>query len=199
MVSSVTPLMDLQTACQSIDLLSIDCFRILTSSTQSSASSACNAGTPCACHSAPFRTIMVASPPSSRIMLGNCPFGQFSAFSVHHQYSSRVSPFQAKTGTPFGFAGVPSLPTATAAAAWSWVEKILHEAQRTSAPRSISVSIRTAVWIVMCNEPVIRAPASGALPWYSSRNAIKPGISTSARSISLRPQAARDRSFTLKS
>ena len=26
-----------------------------------------------------------------------------------------------------------------AAAAWSWVEKMLHEAQRTSAPRAVSV------------------------------------------------------------
>ena len=33
----------------------------------------------------------------------------------------------AKTGTPLA---------AIAAAAWSWVEKMLHEAQRTSAPRA---------------------------------------------------------------
>ena len=40
--------------------------------------------------------------------------------SVHHQYSSSVSPFQAKTGVPFGFCGVPPVsgrPTTTAAAA----------------------------------------------------------------------------------
>ncbi len=80
---------------------------------------------------------------------------------MHSQYSSSVSPFQAKTGTPFGSSGVPSGPTTTAAAAWSWVEKMLQEAQRTSAPRSTRVSIRTAVWMVMCNEPAIRAPASG--------------------------------------
>ena len=52
--------------------------------------------------------------------------GQRSTCSVHHQYSSRVSPFQAKTGTPAGRSTVPCGPTATAAAAWSWVEKMLH-------------------------------------------------------------------------
>jgi hypothetical protein len=62
---------------------------------------------------------------------------------------------------PRGSSGVPSAPTTTAAAAWSCVEKMLHDAQRTSAPRAASVSISTAVWIVMCSEPVMRAPASG--------------------------------------
>ena len=45
--------------------------------------------------------------------------------------------------------------------AWSWVEKMLQLAQRTSAPSSTSVSMRTAVWIVMCSDPEMRAPASG--------------------------------------
>ena len=71
-------------------------------------------------------------------------------------------PFQAKTGTPLGLSGVPSRPTATAAAAWSWVEKMLHEAQRTSAPRSMSVSMSTAVWTVMCKASCDPgSPASG--------------------------------------
>jgi hypothetical protein len=48
-----------------------------------------------------------------------------------------------------------------AAAAWSWVEKMLHEHQRTSAPRHVSVSMSTAVWMVMWSEPVMRAPRSG--------------------------------------
>ena len=68
---------------------------------------------------------------------------------------------------PFGAAGAPPVsgrPTTTAAAAWSWVEKMLHDAQRTSAPRSASVSMSTAVWTVMCRLPMIRAPASGFLP-----------------------------------
>ena len=38
---------------------------------------------------------------------------------------------------------------------------MLHEAQRTSAPSAFSVSISTAVWIVMCSEPAMRAPLSG--------------------------------------
>ena len=53
---------------------------------------------------------------------------------MHHQYSGSVSPFQANTGTPDGASGVPYGPTTTAAAAWSWVEKMLQDAQRTSAP-----------------------------------------------------------------
>ena len=44
---------------------------------------------------------------------------------------------------------------AIAAAAWSWVEKMLQDAQRISAPSVSSVSIRTAVWIVMWSEPAI--------------------------------------------
>ena len=107
---------------------------------------------------------------------------------MHHQYSSRVSPFQANTGIP---------ASAIAAAAWSWVEKMLQDTQRTSAPRATSVSISTAVWTVMCSEPMMRAPASGLLSPYSSRMAIRPGISCSARVISLRPKSARERSATL--
>ena len=106
---------------------------------------------------------------------------------MHHQYSSSDSPFQAKTGTPCGSSGVPSGPTTTAAAAWSWVEKMLQEAQRTSAPSAVSVSMRTAVWMVMCSEPAIRAPASGWEAPYRSRMAIRPGISCSASVISVRP------------
>ena len=88
---------------------------------------------------------------------------------------------------------------AIAAAAWSCVEKMLHDAQRSSAPSSSSVSISTAVWIVMCSEPVMRAPRSGCDFAYSSRIAMRPGISVSAIRISLRPHAARFRSATSKS
>ena len=48
--------------------------------------------------------------------------------SRHHSYSASVSPFQAKTGTPVA---------AMAAAAWSWVEKMLQLVQVTSAPSSV--------------------------------------------------------------
>ena len=123
--------------------------------------------------------------------------GQVSACSVHHQYSSSVSPFHANTGIPCGSSGVPSGPTTIAAAAWSWVEKMLQLAQRTSAPSAVSVSISTAVWIVMCSEPVTRAPRSGWLSANSRRVAIRPGISCSASPISLRPKAASERSATL--
>src|SRR6202050_3415389 len=123
--------------------------------------------------------------------------GQVSACSVHHQYSVRVSPFQANTGMPRGASGVPSGPTATAAAAWSWVEKMLQLAQRTWAPSATSVSISTAVWVVMCSEPVFRAPRSGWEWANSSRTDMSPGISCSASRISLRPNSASDRSATL--
>ena len=59
----------------------------------------------------------------------------------------------------FYAAGTPV--AAIAAAAWSWVEKILQDDQRTVAPSAVSVSISTAVWMVMCRQPTIRAPFSG--------------------------------------
>jgi hypothetical protein len=67
----------------------------------------------------------------------------------------------------------------------------------TSAPSAFSVSISTAVWIVMCSDPAMRAPFSGWLFANSSRIAIRPGISVSAILISLRPQAASARSATM--
>ena len=96
----------------------------------------------------------------------------------------------AKTGVP---------PAAMAAAAWSWVLKMLQLAQRTSAPSAFSVSMSTAVWMVMCSEPAMRAPLRGCVAAYSCRMAMRAGISPSAMAISLRPQAARLRSATMKS
>ena len=158
-----------------------------------------NSGTlPSASNSRPLWMSNVASPPSSTICCGPEPSGQTSASSVHHQYSSSVSPFQAKTGTPWGSSGEPFGPTTVAAAAESWVEKMLHETQRTSAPSSTSVSISTAVCTVMCRLPMMRRPSSGFFWPKRSRSAIRPGISCSARRISLRPSSCRDRSATLK-
>jgi len=134
--------------------------------------------------------IRVASPPSSTTRVGPEPSGQVRACLVHHQYSSRDSPFQAKTGTPVA---------AMAAAAWSWVEKMLHEAQRTSAPSSTRVSMSTAVCTVMWRLPVMRAPARGLDGPYFSRVAMSPGISFSAISISRRPKSASPMSLTLNS
>src|SRR5450755_4622211 len=196
-VSSVTPTMEFATAVHLPGVLASDARSTPRNTFHSSASSSAADGTPPAfSYSVPLCTSMVASPPSSSSMFGSSPSGQVRACSVHHQYSSRLSPFQAKTGTPFGASGVPSGPTTTAAAAWSWVEKMLQLAQRTCAPRAVRVSISTAVWIVMCSEPVTRAPRSGWLGAYSSRTAISPGISCSASWISLRPKAASERSAT---
>ena len=79
----------------------------------------------------------------------------------------------------------------------AWVEKMLHEHQRTSAPRAVSDSMRTAVWIVMCREPAMRAPLKGWAVPNSVRHARRPGISASASSISMRPKSAWEMSLTL--
>ncbi len=80
-----------------------------------------NAGTfPAFSNSTPLCSTSVASPPSSTIEVGPLPSGHSSASFVHHQYSSSDSPFQANTGVPCGFCGVPPFsggPTTTAAAA----------------------------------------------------------------------------------
>src|SRR5277367_4710522 len=51
----------------------------------------------------------------------------------------------------------------------------------------------------MCSEPMMRRPLSGCLAAYSSRTAIRPGISCSASMISLRPHSASARLATLNS
>jgi len=94
-----------------------------------------------------------------------------------------------------GHAGAAA--AAMAAAAWSCVEKMLQEAQRTSAPSATRVSMSTAVCTVMCREPAILAPFRGCCAAKRSRIAIRPGISCSASVISLRPKSARPRSATL--
>src|SRR5438046_2239434 len=66
-----------------------------------------------------------------------------------------------------------------------------------SAPRAFRVSIKTAVWMVMCRQPAMRAPLRGWSSAYFRRMAIRPGISTSASSISRRPKAASEMSATL--
>ena len=78
-----------------------------------------------------------------------------------------------------------------AAAAWSWVEKMLQDDQVTSAPNSKRVSIKQAVWIVMWRHPAIRAPFKGLEGPYFLRKCINPGISFSAKVSSLRPKSAK--------
>src|ERR1700693_2396077 len=53
--------------------------------------------------------------------------------------------------------------------------------------------------MVMCKEPLMRAPRSGSCAANSCRMAMRPGISVSAILISLRPQSARPKSLTRKS
>ena len=76
----------------------------------------------------------------------------------------------------------------------TWVEKMLQEDQVISAPSSISVSMRQAVWMVMWRQPAILAPLSGLAAPYFLRRYIKPGISFSARVSSLRPKSAKEMS-----
>src|SRR6187551_147665 len=74
---------------------------------------------------------------------------------------------------------------------------MLHDVHVTSAPSAVSVSISTAVSIVMWRQPATRAPLSGFVAPYSSRSAIRPGISFSAMRIFLRPSSARVLSLIL--
>ena len=71
-------------------------------------------------------------------------------------------------------------------------KKRTQEDQVTSAPRAVRVSIKTAVWMVMCKHPAIRAPLRGLEAEYFCLMYMRPGISCSAISISLRPKAARE-------
>merc|ERR1719321_1631531 len=144
----------------------------------------------CVSYFRPSWMSIVASPPSSTIMSGPSRPGQGSICSVHHQYSSRVSPFHANTD---------AVPAFAIAAAWSCVEKMLQLAQRTFAPSAASVSISTPVWIVMWSEPEMQTPLNGCCGPNSARLDISPGISTSASSSSLRPNSAIPISFTFES
>merc|ERR1719203_2447246 len=103
--------------------------------------------------SLPLWMSKVASPPSSTSRSQPSAPGTVIICSVHHQYSGRVSPFQANT--------VDVLAFAIAAAAWSWVLKMLQEHQRTFAPIAAKVSMSTPVWIVMWREPLMLRPLKG--------------------------------------
>merc|ERR1719446_479031 len=104
-------------------------------------------------NSLPLWISRVASPPSSTSKSHPSLPGTVIICSVHHQYSGSVSPFHAKT------VEVPAL--AMAAAAWSWVLKILQEHHRTFAPKADKVSISTPVWIVMCKDPLMSRALNG--------------------------------------
>src|SRR5680860_160755 len=147
-VSSVTPSRSAATLVQRSAEAASDTLSAARITPYSWLSDAESSGTALACsNSWPRCTSIVASPPSSRMRFGPVqvsPAASASALQskiwvVHHQYSSRVSPFQANTGTPAGASTVPVGPTATAAAASSCVEKMLQLAQRTWAPRATRV------------------------------------------------------------
>src|SRR5690606_6615257 len=108
-------------------------------------------------------TILVRSPPSSKIIFNGLRSSpKNKVCSMHQSNSCSFIPCHAYTGIP---------AAAIAAAAWSWVEKMLQELQVTSAPNATKVSIRTAVCMVMCRHPAIRAPFNGCSDPYSLRRA----------------------------
>ena len=95
-VSSVTPLMPAAISVQRVVLSDSERRSTSRMTAYSSESLGSVEGTaPASSNSRPLCTSRVASPPSSRIMFGPAPSGQRSTCSVHHQYSSSVSPFQA--------------------------------------------------------------------------------------------------------
>ena len=106
---------------------------------------------------------MVASPPSSRIMLANVSPGQFEDLLGAPPVLLQRLALPGEDRDALRVLGGAVRADRDAAAAWSWVEKMLQDAQRTSAPSATRVSMSTAVWMVMCSEPAIRAPASGLL------------------------------------
>lgn len=81
-------------------------------------------------------TKLVKSPPSSRIKFNGLPSLNNRVCSIHHIYSSSVSPFQAYTGIP---------AFAIAAAAWSCVLNILHEDHWTYRYNSNNGSVKSII------------------------------------------------------
>src|SRR6185312_14299870 len=115
-VSSETPMIDCAMVVYLLGLSASERRRVSKMILYSSESfSSADGTTPAASYSTPMWISRVASPPSSTMESGPVPSGQVSICSVHHQYSSNVSPFQAKTEIPAGFSGVPFGPTTTAA------------------------------------------------------------------------------------
>ncbi len=104
-VSSVTPLIDLAIDVHFCGSVRSERWSRPSTIAYSGLVAEVGSGTaPAASNSTPLCSSIVASPPSSRIMFGPVEpppsAGQVIICSVHHQYSSSVSPFQANTGTP---------------------------------------------------------------------------------------------------
>jgi hypothetical protein len=73
---------------------------------------------------------------------------------------------------------------------------MLHDDQA-SAPRAIKVSINTAVWIVMCKHPAIRAPLKVVRLYIQHEAPLNLAFQLLLVQF-LSSQAAREMSFTLK-
>ncbi len=87
-------------------------------------------------------------------------------------------------------------PAAMAAAAWSWVEKMLQLAQRTSAPRAVQGLDEHGRLDGHVQGAGDARALQGLAAANSLRMAMRAGISPSAIRSSLRPQSAREMSAT---
>ena len=167
----------------------------------SSDSAVAGSGTaPAASNSVPLWTSSVASPPSSRIMFGPSPSGQaqrllgappvlLERLALPGEDRDALRVLGRALGADGDRGGGVVLRREDVARAPSAPRRRARRASR-SAPRSGSSCAAS---------PMMRAPLSGCAAAYSSRIDIRPGISCSARRISLRPNSASERSATLKS
>ncbi len=114
---------------------------------------------------------IASSPLSATSRSGPLPSGRTHSLFVHQRYSGMVSPFQANAGTSCASpTAAPSAtvlplagsPTSSATSAWSCMEKMWHLTQLASAPRTVSVSVGTSVWTVMCRLPLTFGPTGAA-------------------------------------
>ena len=151
-------------------------------------------------NSTPLCTSSVASPPSSRIMFGSVAVGPAQHLLGAPPVLLERLALPGEDRHAGGASAVPSGPTAIAAAAWSWVEKMLQRRpahlgaerdQRLDQHRGLHRHVQRT------GDP--RAGERLRCRRTRARIAIRPGISCSARVISLRPKSASDRSATLKS
>ena len=128
---------------------------------------------------APRCSSSVASPPSSRIMLDVPPSGHSKMRWVYSQYSSSVSPLYANTGMPRGGDGGGGVVLRREDVARCPAHVGAERLQRLDQHRGLDRHVQRA-GDARALQRLLRA--------YSSRIAIRPGISVSAIAISLRPQ-----------
>ena len=131
----------------------------------------------------------VASPPSS----GSCSGLRPAALGAELEDAVGVVPVVLQRFALVGEHRRAGRPPC-AAAAWSCVAEDVARGPAHLAPSACSVSTSTAVWMVMCSEPVMRAPLSGWLARVFLADRHQAGHLGLGDPDSLRPQSASDRS-----